>query len=455
MTCQSLFGKDITEFSVLETLCKDSLEEIIIVTCDLYPQMKEELNDIFTSCDEYKILDSKMNINVLRLYDGLTNALIAKMNQHVTTKKMGQLIEKIKENRELLSLSKENNNDEVHAINIFKSKFKLVKFYVNKFMLGKKVIKLLALGPTQVGKTALVKRLFSLNDATLKLKGGLKSDTNFVRTFEDKINDVDFHYTDSPGFFDSRGTEQDVENMEQISRYIEENQIDIILWVFKVSDILDLKQKEKLIELTTKFGTNMWRKSIIVLTHANGLPPEEYYSNEDGIYDDSVSDIEAWNMYVNEKKKTWHFEMQDICGDEINIPIVLTENNLRMSKKINGVSTLLDGTPILETIMIEIFKLIDDDKTPIMFLTLSGNTQNHQSMNSQKRVSPIGQLKYQIKQSVLHYNNISHQLSNDNFLASKENQDQLTEGQRALASIIVKQPNWFVRLCTWLKNFIF
>lgn len=256
----------------------------------------------------------------------------------------------------------------------FKSKIELIKQYQTIITKQEKPeINILALGPSQVGKTALVKRIFNLNNKTVKLNGGTASDTSFVSTYKYVINEIVLNYTDTPGFFDSRGTEE--ENMERIVDFIKKTPIDIIIWVSKMGTLIDINQINLLKSLTGTFGKNIWRKTIVVLSHANSNPPQEYYNGPDDEIDPSITKLQAWKKYTEEFKKAWKNAFA-MFSDVENIPIVLTENNIMDAKKIADVYTLYDGTPIIETLMIEFFNVIQMDKAPIMFLSLAGDLEN-------------------------------------------------------------------------------
>lgn len=254
----------------------------------------------------------------------------------------------------------------------FHEKTEMARTCQDLFKLIKKDLNLLALGLSQVGKTALVKRLFKLSDQQLKLNGGISSDTVDIRTYSCLINGVTLNYTDCPGYFDSRGTEMAAENSRKIIDFIKNNSIDIILWVSKIGDIIDLNQKNLLKSLSDKFGNNIWKKTIIILTHANDLPPDEYYKNPQGEIDPTISHKTAWLNYISKKKLNWQNTIAQEIGYSGPLSIVPVENSLIKSEKINDIYTLLDGTPILESLMLEIFKLISTDAMPIMFLALAG-----------------------------------------------------------------------------------
>lgn len=451
-----LFGKELNALTSQEISCKDAIEQLILMSVVVYQQIKFQLQGIFDKVVQSK---STTSSDPVHLFDMFGNLILAYLNTNLNPTKLVELNKQIQDLKQLIEASNEQNTtDEINTINNFRTKFRLIKLCVTQIGISKKTINLMSLGPTGVGKSAFVKKLFNLNDQTLKLKGGLASDTEFVKTYQDTINGILFKYTDCPGFFDSRGEQQDKQNLDQISTYIKDDgkDIDIILWVFKLQDILNLKYKQKLIELTKLFGTNMWKKSMVVLTHANQIPPEEYYINEDGDYDDNISDLEAWTKYVHLKKKAWSDDIKSVS--RCSVPIVLTENNSRAAKKINKVSTLNDGTPILETVMLEIFRLLESSKAPIMFLTLAGQIEEKNEdkpKQTKTKIQKIGGTS----PSRPAYDKLNFSLnpSNDDdedeppcFFSQRSTH--LTETQLSLAHVIEKQPNLFKRIWRWFKG---
>ena len=220
-------------------------------------------------------------------------------------------------------------------------------------------IDIIVFGKTQVGKTATVKSLFGLSD--LKLKGNLKSDTQEIKEYEMKINNVTLGYTDTPGFFDSEGRDND--NYQKLKKYLITKKFHLIFWFAKVEDIIDSKEKEIIDKLSKDFGKKIWNNLIIVLTHSNNNPPDEYINmveNEENAKkiiciddeeeianvdkDDDFSDfsdcdimeeygisignkylVPAWERYTGLKSKMW----KDFFAKYTNQPIdiVLVENS--------------------------------------------------------------------------------------------------------------------------------
>ena len=390
------------EPSHTEAMCNQLMGQLIEIGKRHLPSIEEDVDKLINQAkkDVNDGIEKNLNkIDVEELYETFSKNVLCYLNEKITNYDASNLVKNIKGSQALLhDMNKNTESDfgsykDIQKIKIFKKRVRLAKQYGNLITgTGKKEISILALGPSQVGKTALVKRLFNLNDKELKLKGGLKSDTTKVETRTKIINGILVKYSDSPGFFDSGG--KDKENLRKIITYLKNNDVDIVLWVIKINDIVFSSYKTLLINLTRQFGKDIWNKTIIVLTHANDIPPDEYFTDNDEYFMDNdeyqkeeeekynlqqeILLVDAWKRFTNGKKSIWRDvfnEVQRLFKTENpkNIPVVLIENSRRKMKKINGIGVLRDGTPILETFMTQIFKLIKKEKSPYVFLAMAGN----------------------------------------------------------------------------------
>lgn len=392
-----LFGKKKEEDSNIGNhLCQKLLDDLVTVVQKDFPSLdikKDQFLD--DSMRELKktIHNEIENLDIKCIFEHISGNMSNFLKEFSQdTDKINKFNNLINEKKNILNFGENlmSNTDGDDKMLNFKEKIKLAKAYQSIVQNIKNKINILALGPSQVGKTALVKRLFNLKNSEVTLKGGLESDTTVLTTYKYNINGVTLNYTDSPGFFDSRGEQQNKENMEKIIDFINNNKIDLILWVSKLGTLVDINQIKLLESLSEKFGYNIWKKTIVVLTHANDVPPMEYFYNEDKEYDENIDKLDAWKLYTIKNKEKWQNIFQKKCfkNEESIIPIVLAENNLRKAKKINDIYTLLDGTPILESLMLEIFKIIHYDKSPIVFLILAGNI-NVPKTKDQLSTNPI------------------------------------------------------------------
>ncbi|AQL08164.1 translocon at outer membrane of chloroplast34 [Zea mays] len=130
--------------------------------------------------------------------------------------------------------------------------------------------------------------------------------------------------------------------------YINEQAVDII----KRMDTLD---GQVIRAITNSFGKDIWRRSLVVLTHAQLSPP-------DGIeYNDFFTRrSEALLRYIHSgagiKKREY--------GD-FPLPIALVENSGRCKTNEHGEKILPDGTPWVPKLMKEITVVISNGSKPI------------------------------------------------------------------------------------------
>ena len=320
-----------------------------------------------TKTEEPEIIDLPPSSNGEEVAQGFVGGYMNKVSGYLPSFIVGNS-EKMETAKKLIDeLEKETDRDKK-----FWKRVELSKLYCEELGDEKNVLDIMALGKSQVGKTALVKRLFNISDEKIKLKGGTDSDTEHIIVYRETINGIDIGYADAPGYFDSRGIKKNIENEEKIVDHITNQPVDVIFWVSKVTDIVDSNTYNLLCTLIRKFGTGILKKMLVVLTYANIDPPDEYYEN-----DNDENHLRAWKKFVKAKKKMWQDKLnciQETVGVEnkVNIPVVYAENNLRLTVKRNSTKCLRDGTPILETIMTEFLKLVKNDKAPIAFLALAG-----------------------------------------------------------------------------------
>ncbi len=250
----------------------------------------------------------------------------------------------------------------------FKRKFMMSKRY-RRILGGSNKLRLMSIGPTQVGKSSTAKKLFGIPNRIMRIKKGIKSDTDKITEYPMELNDSELIYVDTPGFFDSRG--KDRENLLKLINYLRKNKVHVILLFFKLGDMVDQKYIDLLHILTENLGNDIWDKTILVLTHANERAPEEYFYQEEEDLDfgggELLDPTSAWINYTNEKKKMW----QETIGKP-DLPVVLIENNRYACNVSDGDFILQDGTPVWETFMRELFDLVSVKKAPVLFNLVIG-----------------------------------------------------------------------------------
>jgi len=427
----SYFAKGKNSAAFEKQICEKLLDEVMTLVPTLENQfilIRKEL-DTQTKQEMDKIqIGNMFEKCVTKVTDAIT---ITDYNPTEDIKK--KIKNKIEENKLIIEVNQELSDPEKR----YRKRVQLAKHWCDNMIGIKNNISIMSLGKSQTGKTSLVKKMFNLSNKIVKIKGGLGSDTDKVKTHTKIVNGVKLLYADTPGFFDSRGKDKDKENNNKIIEYIQNNEIDVIFWVAKIIDIFSLEQQDLLRQLITKFGDGILKKMLIVLTHANGDAPLSYYhaylkenkkktdntnkdnnnSNNDNTDDDADDDTydtdddtddsdndddiilsnkvnhkEVWKRYIKDKKDDWQNKM-NIIQDElklrnkVTIPVVCAENDTRYTipmkdEKNPEIIThcLRDGTPILETIMTEILKLVQLDKAPIAFLAMTDEEETSETV---------------------------------------------------------------------------
>lgn len=139
---------------------------------------------------------------------------------------------------------------------------------------------------------------------------------------------------DTPGLVEGAYVSDQV--LETIKRFLLNKTIDVLLYV----DRLDLYRVDNLDKqvvkaITDSFGKEIWRKGIVVLTHAQFSPP-------DGLnYDEFFSKrSESLMKIVRQGSRISKKEIQDSP-----IPVVLVENSGRCDKNEQDEKILPTGTP--------------------------------------------------------------------------------------------------------------
>lgn len=119
-----------------------------------------------------------------------------------------------------------------------------------------------------------------------------------------------------------------------IKRFLLNKTIDVLLYVDRLDAYrMDTLDKQVVKAITDTFGKTIWRRSLVVLTHAQLSPP-------DGLnYDDFVARrSEALLRYIHQGARLSKVEFQ-----KNNIPVVLVENSGRCKTNDTGEKILPNG----------------------------------------------------------------------------------------------------------------
>lgn len=235
-------------------------------------------------------------------------------------------------------------------------------------------LRCLVMGRTGVGKSSTIKILFSIPQEKLSVGDGTSSSTSDVTEYKISVNGCNLIFADTPGLYDTRGKETDDENMEKILRYVKETKdIHIFFLFFKIGDMVDLSHKTLISRFEEVLGKDVWDRTIIILTHANECPPEEYFYK--GFYDPfedipDFSDKEAWSRHFKAKSEMWKKAF------DADIPVVPIENNTQNCQRKCGDLLLGDGTPMWENLITVLLMKISKAKAPILFNLVSGKVSD-------------------------------------------------------------------------------
>ncbi|XP_020105009.1 translocase of chloroplast 34, chloroplastic-like isoform X1 [Ananas comosus] len=160
---------------------------------------------------------------------------------------------------------------------------------------------------------------------------------------------------DTPGLVE--GGYVNDQALEIIKRFLLNKTIDVLLYVDRL-DVYRMDALDRLVikAITDTFGKAIWRRSLVVLTHAQLSPP-------DGLnYDDFFAKrSEALRKCIRLGARIKKQEFQ-----ESNIPVVLVENSGRCRTNDSAEKILPDGTPWIPNLVREITLIISNGSMPIV-----------------------------------------------------------------------------------------
>lgn len=142
--------------------------------------------------------------------------------------------------------------------------------------------------------------------------------------------------------------------LDLIKRFLINKTIDILLYVDRLDgyrvDDLDLQVTKA---ISKSFGQQIWRRGIVVLTHAQLSPPDELR------YADFVDRRSAILQAVVRKAAGFK-------KSETQIPVVLVENSGRCNTNSGGEKVLSDGTVWLPYLVEKIVEVATNGSKPIL-----------------------------------------------------------------------------------------
>ncbi|KAI4324885.1 hypothetical protein MLD38_030329 [Melastoma candidum] len=145
---------------------------------------------------------------------------------------------------------------------------------------------------------------------------------------------------DTPGLIE--GGYVNDQTLEIIKRFLLDKRIDILLYVDRLDAYrVDNMDKQVIKAITDSFGKDIWRRALVVLTHAQLSPPDGL---EYDVFFSKRSESLLKVLRVGARIKK-----QDAWG--FNIPVVLVENSGRCNKNQSDEKILPNGTAWIPNIV--------------------------------------------------------------------------------------------------------
>jgi GTP-binding protein len=160
---------------------------------------------------------------------------------------------------------------------------------------------------------------------------------------------------DTPGLVE--GGYVNDQALDLIKRFLLNKTVDVLLYVDRLDAYrVDNLDREIVKAITNSFGKEIWRRGMVVLTHAQLSPP-------DGLsYDDFFS--KRSEAVLNVVHKGARLRSKDIEG--YVIPVVLVENSGRCNKNENDEKILPNGTAWIPYLVEKITEVVTNGSSSIL-----------------------------------------------------------------------------------------
>eukprot|EP01018_Ginkgo_biloba_P011790 Gb_28188 [translate_table: standard] len=142
--------------------------------------------------------------------------------------------------------------------------------------------------------------------------------------------------------------------LDLIKRFLTNKTIDILLYVDRLDGYrVDNLDKQVIKAISRSFGQQIWRRGLVVLTHAQLSPP-------DGL---------SYAEFVEKRSASLQAAVHQAVGfkkSETQIPVVLVENSGRCNTNDGGEKILPDGTIWLPNLVKNIVQVVTNGSEPIL-----------------------------------------------------------------------------------------
>ncbi|KAL8115015.1 translocase of chloroplast 34, chloroplastic-like [Apium graveolens] len=165
---------------------------------------------------------------------------------------------------------------------------------------------------------------------------------------KDPVSAFTLHIIDTPGLVEAGAVNYHV--LDIIKRYLLGRTIDVLLYVDRLDQYrVDSLDQQIVAAISDRFGKEIWRRGIVVLTHALLIPPDELG------YDEFFSRrSQALLEVVGAGAK---IKRQEVRGA---IPVVLVENSTRCSRNENDEKIIPTGIAWIPNLMKTITEVVSN-----------------------------------------------------------------------------------------------
>ena len=161
-----------------------------------------------------------------------------------------------------------------------------------KKLVKERLLVLVTTGIPGAGKSTLVNNLLGLKgEEAAKTKSGRESVTRTISVYKGEIHQlVSLHIIDTPGLEakDLSGKEEEEELVKR--SVLTDGKADLLLYCMKMTDKSDYRGERIVMELTKRFGKEIWRHTILVLTFGDVVLKQD--ENSRSLVEEFTEDFE-------------------------------------------------------------------------------------------------------------------------------------------------------------------